>query len=143
MKKIKIGLFSAKRFPKKLKISPLNGTGFWSLNETFQYLPMMNLCFKTSEMPISIISVPIGFITNFASVPRIFRNIVQQWGDHGKAAVIHDYLYSSGNFYNLTRKEADLVFLEAMKYSKVPFLKRQLLYRLVRLFGGSHFKKED
>jgi len=39
-----------------------------------------------------IITVPVGFITDFASIPQIFWNILPPFGPYGKAAVIHDAL---------------------------------------------------
>ena len=32
-------------------------------------------------------------MTDFASVPPVFRSLVSNWGKHGNAAVLHDYLY--------------------------------------------------
>jgi hypothetical protein len=38
------------------------------------------------------ITVPPGFATDFASIPRMFQGIVQKLGPHIEAAVVHDYL---------------------------------------------------
>ena len=114
------------RFPIKLKISPSEKQGYWVLNDYFQYITQNGL----------IISAPTGFETNFATVPKIFRNIIEPWGKHGPAAIIHDYTYAQGK---LSRKTCDRIFLEGMKYLNVNFFKRQIMYRLVRIFGGSHY----
>ena len=96
------------------------------------------------EMPLEYIStlanvtVPKGFITDFASVPHIpfvydnLANIAQ------RAAVVHDYLYSMGV---VPRDVADKVLLEAMEISGVPWLKRRAIYLGVRMGGASHYKK--
>lgn len=126
---------SINRFPQKLNVSPVGGSGYWQLNKDFVYIP-------SKKLKISKITIPTGFKTNFASVPRIFRNIIQQWGKHGNAAIVHDYLYTVGCIPYVSRKTADDIFLNAMKYSKVGFLKRQIMYRTVRLCGAMNWKKE-
>lgn len=89
-----------------------------------------------------LIDVPKGFITDLASVPKVFRNLVNAYGkNYTRAAVIHDYLYSVGHKLGIDRKMADNIFLEIMKERGVSFLKRQLMYRMVRMFGGLHYKK--
>ena len=82
-----------------------------------------------------IVSVPQGFRTDFASVPRIFWRIVPPVGLYGKAAVVHDYLYDSRE---RSRADADKIFLEAMIVLGVPKLQRNLMYRAVRI-GGTRF----
>lgn len=118
------------RFPLKLDISPAEEPGHWRLNKPFQYISKSN----------GTITAEAGFVTNFASVPRAFRNIIQQWGDHGPASIIHDKMYEISMF---SRKTCDKIFLEAMKYSGVNFAKRQLMYRLVRIFGGIHYEGDE
>lgn len=76
--------------------------------------------------------VPEGFITDFASVPRPFWLIFPPDGKYTAAAVVHDYLYHT---QTRTRKESDLIFLEAMEVLEVPWIKRKLMYRAVRLGG--------
>jgi hypothetical protein len=97
------------------------------------------------------IRVPAGFRTDFASVPRPFRNLFSPAGTYGKAAVIHDYLYNDGyvtemlidsetgdtyeRHINVSRKEADDIFLEGMIVLGVGWWTRTLIYRAIR-FGG-------
>jgi hypothetical protein len=78
------------------------------------------------------ITVPAGFITDFASIPRIFWAILPPAGRYGKAAVIHDYLYQIGLG---TCKEADDLMLEAMQVLEVAAWKRVVIYRMLRVFG--------
>lgn len=84
-----------------------------------------------------VISVPAGFRTDFASVPRVLWTIVPPVGLYGKAAVIHDFLYV---FKLRTRAEADRIFLEAMAVLGVPLVQRTLMYQAVRLGGGGGWK---
>ena len=44
---------------------------------------------------------------------------------------------------NITRAEADKIFLEIMVEWNVKKYKRLLMYWLVRIFGESHFRKGD
>lgn len=80
------------------------------------------------------VEVPLGFVTDFASIPSFFHFIVQPFGRHAPAAVLHDYLYALGQ--KKARHLADRLFLNAMKDAGVPALRRSLMFRMVRLFGG-------
>lgn len=94
------------------------------------------------------ITVPAGFVTDFSSVPQPFWNIEPPLGDAGKAAVIHDFLYSTqgtGDFQGkrwidrpapYLRPEADGVFRAAQAVLGVPLWKRNLLWAAVRLGGA-------
>lgn len=80
--------------------------------------------------------VPAGFVTDFASVPRPLWSILPPWGKYSPAAVVHDYLCRKPGF---PRKRADKIFLELMKALGVPFWKRHIMYRGVRM--GALFSK--
>jgi hypothetical protein len=88
-----------------------------------------------------VITVPSGFVTDGASIPRIFWPVLGPHGDYFGAAVIHDYLYSKASQprWDLDRWECDDVFMEAMFNANVGF-KRHLIHRAVRLFGGKSFR---
>jgi len=110
----------------------LIGNDEWSVYEKFEY--------HVGTYPSKeIIGVPKGFHTDFASVPRIFWNIISPIDKHGKAAVLHDYLYSIQ--YKNNRKLCDNIFKEAMGILGVKKWKIFVMYWAVRLFGKSHFKK--
>ncbi len=97
----------------------------WRVAEEFVY----HIGAEGSGMAIH---VPKGFETDFASVPRVFWRVLPPTGDYGKAAVIHDKLYKDGSG---NREWCDGVFLEAMTVLGVSLIKRQIIYRAVRLFG--------
>ena len=82
--------------------------------------------------------VPIGFVTDFASVPRIFWTLVSPIDSHAKAAVLHDFLYNIG--YK-TRKECDEIFYESMKVLGVSKYKALIMFKAVRVFGFPFYKK--
>ncbi len=78
------------------------------------------------------IDVPVGFRTDFASIPRLLWPLLPPTGSYGKAAVIHDALYQTGTF---TRATADAILLEAMVTLHVPLWSCLLVYLGVRLGG--------
>lgn len=86
-----------------------------------------------------IIEAPEKTITDGASIPRVFRSVFDPFGNFFKAAVIHDYLYSSQN-YRFTRAKSDLIFREAMYNLGIPWTTRETIYMAVRIFGASSFK---
>ncbi|AYV94403.1 DUF1353 domain-containing protein [Fusobacterium necrophorum] len=86
------------------------------------------------------ITVPKGFITDGASVPRIFWTLFPPQGKYTPAAIIHDFLYSECNDTGINRTLADRIFLHIMKELGVSFLKRTAMYRAVRNFGESSWK---
>ena len=85
------------------------------------------------------ITVPRGFHTDFASVPRVFWIILPPDGKYTQAAVLHDYLYSE---QICERKTADRIFINAMKVLGVPLWKRRVMYRAVRMFGWIPWSKK-
>lgn len=78
------------------------------------------------------VEVPPGYSTDLDSVPRIPFAYAWLKGRATKSAVIHDYLYSNRH----DRKEADKIFLNAMKDEGVPVWRRVPIYLAVRAFGG-------
>lgn len=80
------------------------------------------------------ISVPTGFITDFASIPRIVWPVIgQPAGQYGKAAVIHDFLYQDPG--GRSRRRCDQIFLEGMQVLGVSWPKRTTMYFAVRVGG--------
>lgn len=91
--------------------------------------------------PLEEVIVPEGFVTDFASTPKLLYPIFPPIGIYNKAAMVHDFLYSKEGSMTVERKKADLFFLQAMDVLKVPAWKRRLMYFAVRLFGASHYVK--
>jgi len=85
------------------------------------------------------VTVPKHFVTDGASIPRMFWAILSPFGDYFAPALIHDFLYSPLNT-EFTREEADLIFLEAMFNVGVPWHRRHLIHAAVRLFGWASYK---
>lgn len=123
------------KFTTPLQIEFLDGKDF-KLLESFEY-------YRTDDAS-EIYKVPKNFVTDFASIPRLFWSILPPTGTrrnrYGKAAVLHDYFYDANCKYKMSRRQADLIFLEAMKAVKVNAFIRYLLYYNVRLFGKNYYK---
>lgn len=82
------------------------------------------------------IHVPPGFVTDFASVPRPLWFWIAPWGRHGRAAVLHDFLYQLGSITGAdgtlrrpSKREADLVFRQAMAVLDTHIITRCTFWR--------------
>ncbi|EJQ8214212.1 DUF1353 domain-containing protein [Salmonella enterica] len=102
----------------------------WRVHEPF--------AFYLSDDNSDVISVPAGFVTDLASVPRVFWILLPPDGKYAKAAIIHDYLYDNAL---RTKKEADKIFLDGMTVLGVPRWKRTVMYWAVRMFGRGNYGK--
>lgn len=93
--------------------------------------------------------IPMGDISDFASVPRFLTWLIPRYGQHTMAALLHDHLQrhvvTAGDARlddpeRVTAEEADTIFREALAASRVPFLRRWVLWAAVALrtvFRGS------
>lgn len=85
------------------------------------------------------IEIEEGFDTDYASVPRALWWLYPPDGPYSPAAWIHDWLYwyQTLNGKPVTRAQADLVFLEAMRaLPEVRATQRRVMYRGVRVGGA-------
>jgi hypothetical protein len=125
----------ASSFITPLEIEYIDGRK-WRVTSEFDYvLDWNNLASRK-------ITVPAGFVTDFASIPRALWDILPPTGLYGKAAVIHDYLYVHGGKLPpdvFTKKQADRIFYEAMGVLGVPQPERWVMWRAVSAFGKGSF----
>lgn len=118
-------------FTEPLLVTPYSSTE-WRIERSFIYY-----IDKENE---SYIIIPVGFITDFASIPRIFWSILPPFGQYAQAATIHDYLFEGGLIHHgelsagCTYQEANDIFNEAMKVLKVPKWKRIIMYSAVCMY---------
>ena len=82
-----------------------------------------------------LITVPKGFITDGASIPKSLQWIYDPFGKYIKGAVIHDYLYSKYNDTGINRTLADKIFDFIMKETGVNDKTRRKFYVAVKCFG--------
>lgn len=83
------------------------------------------------------LTVPAGFVTDFASTPRWLWWILPPTGEYMEDALVHDWLYSS----RCPRFLADAIFRALMERRGVSLWKRVVMFYCVRLFGGFYRRK--
>lgn len=110
------------------------GTDHWRVINTFSFigtLPRLGLVW---------ITVPAGYLTDGASVPRLVWSLVPPWGPYGQAAAAHDLLceylsvMTKAGAAAITRAEADDLFRQAMAALNVPLVTRTLMYASVSTY---------
>ena len=114
------------RFPEPLHVELQTDRETWRLLAPFSYLAPAH----------GLITVPAGFETDFASVPR-WPLTFALLGSYGHAAaVIHDWLYTTGE---LSRPDADRVFQEALRSSGIARWRAWLMWAGVRIGGAGRY----
>jgi Protein of unknown function (DUF1353) len=126
--------------------------------------PMVYRFVDTDES--EVVTVPPNFVTDFASVPRPFWFVISPWGRHGRAAIVHDFLYQLGGVTNPgagtmrrpPKAEADCIFRQAMGVLDGIILRnkrfvhlrlalawprRWVMWAAVAVFGHWAYKKEQ
>lgn len=87
----------------------------------------------------SVITVPAGFQTDLASVPRL-PIVYMLIGDKTRqASVVHDFLYGG----IVSRKDADEVFYEAAVATGVPKWIMKSMWLGLRIGGAGHYTKQQ
>jgi hypothetical protein len=104
---------------------------FWTILQPFIY---------ESDLAQRVFVVPEGFVTDFASVPRLPLAFLLAGNEAHEAAVIHDFIYCKRL---TTREMADAVFREAMGATGEPAWRRFLMWAGVRLGGWVAWKDKQ
>lgn len=128
-------------FLTELDVRYMDGEG-WTIMAPFTYR-------LYSGRGDEYVTVGVGFITDFASIPRLLK---LRWPSPGgtwdKPAVIHDCLYrerkvhrDDGSFRLVTRAEADAIFNEAMRVTQTWPTSRLSIYLGVRAGGWWPWRK--
>ena len=81
-----------------------------------------------------VFTIPAGFTTDLASIPRWATPIVPKLGHHLQPAVAHDWCYEN-KIPGLSRETADMMFYQGMLCQGVRKTRAMLMYRAVRLGG--------
>lgn len=102
---------------------PFDDGEYWVLGD--------DLVFTIRETGQRIV-VPRGFVTDFASVPRVFWSFFPKHGVYSRAAIVHDFLYWQ---QQCTREQADELFDIVMEDSDVDTTSRLTIYAAVRVWG--------
>lgn len=98
----------------------------WKILEPFQYL----------DDDAGLVTVPAGFLTDFASVPRLPLTFALVGSYGHAAATLHDWLYASGAE---SRRQADAVFRRALRSSGIARWRAWVMWVGVRLGGAKRF----
>ena len=127
----------------------------WVLNNALKFVADLNEVeiSKLARCGVAVkdngeVTVPAGYITDLASVPRIAWAVIAPF-DVARAAVVHDILYEkiNGAFKKGTIKSksereeyraiADNIFRQGMEYAEPSVSKFKILsaYYAVRMFG--------
>lgn len=109
-----------------LSVTYLND-GKWRLND--------KLCYDDEEF--GEIIVPSGTVTDLDSIPRLpFAHMLLK-NQTVIGATVHDFAYTLGHIEGrqITRKQADEIFLRAMEDEGVSWWARRMIYAGVRLGG--------
>ena len=87
------------------------------------------------------LTVPAGFSSDGASVPRFFWRLVFPPGDQKalRAAFVHDWLYRT-HPEGWSREAADMLVLKLLLEDGMPKYRAYLAWLGVRLFGGAAWK---
>lgn len=120
------------------KASETLGADHWRVMDSFRF-------YIGDEQSGEWVNVPAGYLTDGASVPRLFWNIIPPWGSYGQAAVVHDIaceylsITKDGIPTPITRAQCDKLLMQAMEAIQVPRLTRSAIYGAVvayRLISG-------
>jgi hypothetical protein len=94
----------------------------------------------TKPLTYGDITVPVGFVTNFASIPRALNWYINTSDPIIRdIAVVHDFLYVTKWLGKFTRKQADQILYEGMLELGASKAKAKLAYTAVRIGGYYHW----
>jgi hypothetical protein len=93
-----------------------------------------------SNIPYKEVTVPKGFVTDFASIPKVFWSLLRPDGEYTYAAIIHDYLYWT---QTRSREESDQIFKLVMRDFSVDSIKAEAIFSIVRFGGGYAWKNNQ
>jgi len=88
--------------------------------------------------PFGAMTVPTGFVTDFASIPGWLLWLFNPSGKHQRAALWHDMAY---RLQYCTRFEADALMRSIMTVDNVSRFKKMAIYLAVRTFGWIAWRK--
>lgn len=100
------------------------------------YVIQRPIHFRTSR---GWVRVPRGYVTDFASIPRLAAWRIHPFDAHAWAALLHDWFYAIGEPGQ--KPVADGLFLERMRVDSVWAARREVMFRAVQIGGGGGYAK--
>lgn len=88
----------------------------------------LHVAFTASTDAMGPVTVPEGYVTDFASIPFFARWLLPQAGHSARAAVLHDWLVAQRD------RSATAVFNEALKAGGTGLIRRWLMVPFVAVF---------
>lgn len=77
--------------------------------------------------------IPEGYVTDWATIPRVAVWLFPRFGNHAKSAILHDYLLTDAMpAGRVTSNDADGLFRRSMRELGIPPVKRWLMWTGVR-----------
>ena len=108
-----------------------SGRGIWRVEQPFTY---------QSDILGKTITVEPGFLTDYASVPRVPVAYLLFGDTSHRAAVLHDWLYHHHEVCD--EQTANRVLLEASKVEGIPAWRRLGIYLGVKIGGESSWEED-
>lgn len=99
---------------------------YWCVLNSFTY-------YVTTKPSKEWVTIPKGYLTDGASVPRLFWSLLPPWGKYGQAVVVHDYLCefpyleTKDGPIEIDRKRVDEILAECLKVLNVSAWRRHLM----------------
>ncbi len=118
----------ARRALAQVPVEPVDFTPF---SDGRTWIVKQPLIYRVGVSKDSVV-VPVGFVTDLASIPPALQSIIQQNGPYLLPAVVHDYLYWQ---QTCTRAQSDQILRLAMIEDKVGTAHRVAIYDAVRAAG--------
>jgi hypothetical protein len=123
------------------KVGDVEKQAIWELHEPLEYIN-----------GIITITVPAGFQTDYASVPRVPIAYMLYGDTAHEAAVVHDYLYRIDSVITeilggikvnrtATKEEADRIFFIIMLEMGIDYDQAENMYKAVKFGGDSSWHK--
>lgn len=129
------------RFLNRLSLDAADDSdaGRWVFTKDLHYMSDHLAALKLAAFPEGLVTIPAGFQTDFASVPRL---PVVYWLVGGRAtyaSCVHDWLYNKSG---VSRKDADAVFYEAACIGGSKPLS-WLMWLGVRIGGSRYYQQSN
>ena len=94
-----------------------------------------------------LVIVPVGFISDFASIPWWIRWLIPKMGKYNRSSVVHDFLYQYGRLRKddphseITQEVADLIYKKLMEAQKVANWRKWTQWKGLRIGGFKQWKE--
>lgn len=110
--------------------------------EEFEVVKALPVTWIVDGVTYANFVVKAGFYSDLASIPQWATAIIPKLGHHVRASVVHDWTYRMVGHENLSRAQADLLFLHGMVADRVSRFRCRVMYRAVRFSGDDSWESK-